>query len=176
MNNPFSGIITANFKQTFNNAIDSLLERGALTTPCQLSYNSSKETLCYNCIFDPILDRSSGQFNSSGGTVDFPEGSACPICMGVGKKLDDNTTETIHIAVILDSKYWLNTGPEFIHIPNMAAQTLCKIDLMPKINNATYMTLLDNSIYDNTKYYRAGFPTMMGLGSHQYILTNWTKQ
>jgi hypothetical protein len=94
--------------------------------------------------------------------------------MGMGKKISENT-ETVHMAVILDSKYWLNTGPDFVQNPNIAAQTLCSIELLPKINNATYMTLTDNSKYDNTRYAKAGFPTMMGLGDMKYILTNWIK-
>lgn len=174
MSNPFSGLLSSNFKDTFNNAIDSLLEVGSLTTPCQLFYSPSKETLCYNCIFDPILDRSAGLFNSNGGTVDFADGSVCPVCMGMGKKLAENS-EIVHLAVILDSKYWLNTGPDFVQVPDIAAQTLCKIELMPKINNATHMTLTDNSVYDNSRYAKSGFPTMMGLGAHKYILVNWTK-
>lgn len=174
MSNPFSGLINSAFKDTFTNAIGSLLEVGALSTPCKLTYNSSNESYCYNCIFDPISGKSSGSFNTSGGTVEFPNGSVCPVCMGMGKKFSDNT-EVVHMAVILDSKHWLNTGPDFINMPNIAAQTLCGIDLLPKINNATYMTLLDNSQYDNTRYAKSGFPTMMGLGDIKYILTNWTK-
>lgn len=174
MNNPFSGLISANFKNTFSNAIDSLLEVGSLSTPCQLTYNTSNETYCHNCIFDPISGQSSGSFNTAGGTVEFPTGSICPVCMGIGKKITVNT-EIVHMAVILDSKYWLNTGPDFVQVPNIAAQTLSSIDLLSKINNATYMVLMDNSQYDNTRYAKSGFPTMMGLGDLKYILTNWTK-
>ena len=174
MSNPFSGLINANFKNTFTNAIDSLLEIGSLTTPCKLYYNSSKDILCYNCIFDPITDTSSGKFNSYGGTVEFAEGSVCPVCMGLGKKTED-ANEIVHMSVILDSKHWLNTGPDFVQASNIAAQTLCKVELISKINNATHMVLLDNSMYDNSRYARSGFPTMMGLGSHNYILVNWIK-
>jgi hypothetical protein len=174
MNNQFSGLINNSFKQIFNNAIDSLLEKGSLTVDCRLEYDTTKYTICYNCIYDPILDRSSGRYNTITGNIPFADQSICPVCMGIGKKLGE-TTEVVNIAVILDSKYWLNWGSISTQIPNLAAQTLCKIDLLPKINNATHMVLLENINYDSTKYSKADAPTLMGLGDHNYILTNWTK-
>lgn len=174
MSNQFSGLINNSLKQLFNNAIDSILEKGALTVDCRLEYDTTKASVCHNCIYDPILDRSSGKYNISTGNVPFADQSICPVCMGMGKKFGENT-EIVTMAVILDSKYWLNWGSVSIQVPNLAAQTLCKVDLLPKINNTTHMVLLQNINFDNTKYSRAGFSTFMGLGDHNYILTNWTK-
>ena len=58
MSNPFSGIITTEFKTLFTNMIDSLLEDDALTVPCRLTYEGTKFTLCTNCVPNPISGRS----------------------------------------------------------------------------------------------------------------------
>ena len=96
------------------------------------------------------------------------------MCNGVGKMIYD-AEEVLYLGVILDSKYWLNWGPKNIQIPNLAAQTLCSISLMPKIQNSTQMVVADNEVYDNNQYSKAGPPIPMGLGQHKFILTNWTR-
>ena len=50
--------------------------------------------------------------------------------MGFGKTIYD-AEEIIHMAAIFDSKYWLNWGPKFVNIPNLAVQTLCNITYLP---------------------------------------------
>ena len=66
MSNPFSGIISKEFKAIFNNAIDSLLENNALSLPCKIIYdNSINNTYCTNCVFDNISLLSSNIFNLS---------------------------------------------------------------------------------------------------------------
>ena len=55
MSNPFSGLISQELKNTFNNAIDSLLEQNALSLPCKIIYDNQINSLyCNNCIFDNI--------------------------------------------------------------------------------------------------------------------------
>lgn len=174
MSNPFSGLLNTQFKNTFNQAIDAIIEQGSLSVPCILKYNSTDTTYCTNCTFDPILNKSFNEYNGTG-PISFPNGSLCPVCGGFGKIIYD-AEETIYMASIFDSKYWLNWGPKFIQIPNLAVQTLCKISLLPKLQNATSV-IIDTSIsgYGNHLYTKAGEPTPMGLGDHRYILTNWTR-
>ena len=62
MANPFSGIITSDFKTLFTNMIDALLEDAALTVPCQLTYEGTKWTLCPNCLLSPVTSKSSYNF------------------------------------------------------------------------------------------------------------------
>ena len=64
MTNPFSGIISSDFKQLFNNAISSLLYNDALTLPCTLHYGVTKYNDCGNCVFDPIGNKSSNNFKA----------------------------------------------------------------------------------------------------------------
>jgi len=171
--NIFSGLIDANFKNLYNQAIESLLSSTALAVPCKLKYNTTDQSFCTNCLYNPIVDKSFNKYNGSG-PLPFPEGSICPVCNGFGKIIYD-AEETVYLGVILDSKYWLNWGPKNIQIPNLAAQTLCSITLMPKLQNATQMVVADNEAYDNNQYSKAGPPIPMGLGEHKFILTNWTR-
>ena len=177
MSNIFSGLINQEFKNIFNQAIDSLLETGALSVRCRLEYNNEYPdniTYCDNCIFDPISQKSSSLFDSANGYAFFADGSVCPVCNGIGKIIFD-ASEIINLAVILDSKYWLNYGPKNIQIPDLAAQTLCSIELSPKIAKCTSMSIVNTYDYSPIHYSKTGVSVPMGLGDHKYILTNWTK-
>ena len=164
-------IISSELKALFNAQIDMILATDGLTVPCSLKYNSTNTTFCKNCIYDKIMNQSLNKYNGTG-PVSFPEGSICPVCGGFGK-VDYDSSETVYMAVILDSKYWLNWGPKFVNTPNISAQTLCSISLLNKINNCT-QAVLNSNIGSNNLYTKAGDPTPMGFGNHDYILTNWT--
>lgn len=174
MTNVFEGILNTQFKSIFNDAIDSIVSQSGLAVPCKLKYNSTDSTFCTNCTYDPILQKSFNEYNGTG-PVNFPNGSICPVCGGFGKIVYDSE-ETVYMAAIFDSKYWLNWGPKFVNIPNLAAQTICNITLLPKLQNTTQIQIDTNiAEYDNSLYSKAGQPTPMGLGNNRYILTNWTK-
>lgn len=165
-------ILSSDFKNTFKTAIDMIIAQDGLTVPCVLKYNSNDYTFCTNCVYDNLLNQSLNKYNGTG-PVNFPEGSICPVCGGFGK-VDYNKDETVYLAVILDSKYWLNWGPKFVNIPNIAAQTLCSVNLLNKIENCTQAILNSGLNTNNNLYTKAGAPTPLGLGTQDYILTNWT--
>lgn len=173
MTNIFTSLLNDSFKNVFHEAIDAILNQQGLAVQCRLQYETNHNTYCNNCIFDPILDRSNNRFNSTG-PAPFADGSICPICAGYGKIVCDSN-EIISMAMIFDSKYWMNWGPQFVNIPNLAAQSLCSIQFMPKILNCSRMNVINIENYDNGSYSKAGQPTPMGFGSHKYILTNWTR-
>ncbi len=169
----FASLLGPSFKGLFNSAIDGILDSNALSVECKLYYDTTDAIYCNNCVFDPILNKSFNKYNSTG-PLNFPEGSICPVCGGYGKILHD-TTENIYMAMIFDSKYWMNWGPNFVNIPNLAAQSLSPISMMPKILNSSKLVIVNVEQYDNGSYSKAGQPTPMGLGNHNYILTNWTR-
>jgi hypothetical protein len=172
MNN-FAGLFGDNFKNLFVEAIDELISSNALAVECKLFYDTTGYVYCNNCVYDPILQKSFNKYNNTG-PINFAEGSVCPVCVGFGKILCDSE-ENIHMAVILDSKYWMNWGSNSVLIPNLAAQTLTQINTMPKILNSSKMNIVSVTGYDNGPYTKAGQPTPMGLGRHNYILTNWIR-
>ena len=90
----FEGIITAEFKQLFKDAITALLEDTALTVPCQLIYGGTKWTDCPNCLFSPATNKSTGIY-TVGGPVPFYTG-VCPYCNGAGR-LSEEDTENIYL-------------------------------------------------------------------------------
>jgi hypothetical protein len=56
-------------------------------------------------------------------------------------------------------------------------QTICKIDLIGKIRNASEI-IIDSNLnkYGNYKYERAGDPEPVGLGDNSYIITMWKRK
>jgi hypothetical protein len=175
MANPFESLISPLFKDTFNKAIDALLADNALTVPCTLNYGSSNRSLCNNCIFDPISQRSLNQYNETGPCA-FAPNSICPVCNGYGL-LDKSKTESVYLAVLFDSKYWFNwNNKDAINIPDGAVQTICNISLLPKLKNSQFMTM-DTNIqnYGDYSYAIAGDPQPCGLGNNRYIITMWSR-
>lgn len=178
MSNPFSGIISSEFKQVFNNAIDALLEDHALTLPCKLRYSGQQNPIfCNNCIYDPITKLSANLYNGSGPNP-FADGTVCPVCMGNGITDSETTivSKTFNLAVIFDSRYFVNTN-KLINIPEGNIQTLCSIHLLPHIRGANDM-IVDTNIqkYGQYIYQRDSDPEPAGLGDSKYIITNWKRK
>ena len=170
----FENVINASFKNLFNDAIDNLIGKNGLAVPCSLIYDSLKQQLCNNCKFDQIQGRSANIYNGTG-VAPFANHSICPICVGNGL-IDMTANETIHLALIFDSKYWFNWNSKTVNIPNNMAQSICNITLLPKIQNAKQIILDTNtSAYGDRRYSRVNEPEICGLGSNRYIITMWEK-
>jgi hypothetical protein len=176
MANPFEALISKEFKAIYNQAIDAILANTALSLPCVISYGSSNNILCNNCLYDPMSQRSLNKYNGTG-PVSFPNSSICPVCNGYGL-LDKANEETVYMAVLFDSKYWFNwsTKADAINIADGMVQTLCPISMLPKIKNAQYITI-DKNIenYGGYTYVAAGDPQPCGLGDNRYIVTMWSR-
>lgn len=172
--NIFSNLINPEFKGLYDQAIDALLENNALTVPCSIFYNTPNDTICNNCLFDPINNRSLNIYNNTG-PAPFPENGICSICNGYGK-VEKSKSEIVYLAVIFDSKYWFNWGHKTVNVADGMVQTICKIELLPKIRNAQYMKIDTNvQSYGDHSYALAGDPSPCGLGSNKYIITMWSR-
>lgn len=174
--NPFANIISPTFLKTFNNAIDSLLMKNSLAIPCTLYYNNGlSQDYCNNCIYDQITKISSNQYNNTG-PVPFADHSICPVCMGMGIVQTNKSTTTIDLAVIFDSKYFVNISNNVINIADGYIQTLCNISHMVQIRSAGSLSINDTEKYGSYSYDRAGDPNPMGLGDTNYIITMWKRK
>ena len=176
MSNPFDNIISKEFKKLYTDAIDGILSDSGLTVPCKFEYSGQDNvSFCENCIYDPISKLSTNIYNGTG-PAPFTEGTMCPVCLGMGAvKTDSN--EIINMAVIFDSKYFLNYSSNAVNISDGMAQTICDISKLPKIRNANSVVFdTDISASGNYVYYRAGEPTPVGLGQNKYVITMWKKQ
>ncbi len=165
-------------KKLYSTSIDSLLADNGLVVPCTLKFSDiSKDVVCPNCIFDPISRLSGHKYNGTG-PIDFPTGSICPVCQGQGTVTGGSSqNEAINLAVIFDSKYFLNwSGDSVADIPSGSVQTICKITSIGKIIKADSL-IVDTSLanYGSYEYVRDGDPKPCGLGDHKYITTLWSR-
>lgn len=171
--NPFSNLLTDQFKQIYNDAIDSLLDPGnGLVQSCTLKYGTapSTEVLCNNCIYDNISKISSNIYNGTG-PKSFPDGGICPVCIGAGLIIGNINTisETLKLAVIVDSKKFINIA-DSVNLNNITIQTVCKADLLNKLHNAIELEVHGSS------YQRASEPQYCGLSEHRYITILWSSK
>jgi hypothetical protein len=182
MSNIFNNVITPEFKNIFNQAIDSILSQNGLTIPCKFIYKTEVQNisqLCNNCYFDTISKLSSNQYNGTG-PVPF-QNTSCPVCLGSGYTTnlsqDNVSEEIINLGVIFDSKYFIKLDSNTVNIPDGSLQTISKIESLYKIKNASYM-IIDPAlqIYNDYSYEKMGDPNPCGFGSNRYLITMWKRK
>ncbi len=169
--NPFTGIISPQFKKVFNQAIDALLEKNALTIPCTIKYGSTKPLYCNNCEIDPIANKSSNLYNNTG-PQPFEDYAMCPVCLGRGY-INSSNSEIIYMAVLFSGAGWLQWGSKTVQIPDGMAQSICSATLAQKLKNAD--SIIFNGDESNI-YMLAGDPELVGLGDINYAITMWKRQ
>ena len=170
----FENLNITELKKLYNQGIDTILADNGFTVPCLFKYETTKRDLCHNCHFSSVTNSSSNRYNNTG-PISFPDGTTCPICRGFGY-IDTSSDETIYLAILFDSKYWLNWDSKSMRISDGMVQSLSKIDILPKIKNCKEIivdTTLSN--YDNYIYKLAGEPQPVGLGSNDYIISMWKR-
>lgn len=173
MPNIFDGLITANFKNIFDQAISALLADTALTVPCKLIYENTKLQDCPNCIYDPITKRSSNQYQV-GGPISFISGQICPYCAGAGS-LSFSKEEEIYLGIIKPVFF----GSDSLDLNNInfvdgMIQSLCLIDYYAKIKSASHL-ILDTNLLNitNSRFIRNKDPIPVGYGGNNFIITTW---
>ena len=169
MANPFSGIITSDFKSLYTNMIDSLLEDSALTVECKFTYEATKWSECPNCVVSPISGRSTNKYKN-GGPANFST-SSCPICFGKGK-IPDQSTELINLCVLWNQKEWLGNLPT--NTSDGDIQTISKIDTLDNIRR-TNEILVDTTVekYERFIFKLKGDSVLAGLGASSYVFAFW---
>jgi len=156
-----------NLRSVYNTQIDFLLTNNNLTTNCQLVFGISKKDICPNCIFDAQSNKSANIYKS-GGPVFFSENRICPYCHGSGFYGKEVKEENIFLAIIWESKKWINIKSE-INNPEDYVQTICNKNLLDKLQSANYI------IIENQKFQIDGKPSYAGLGDNNYLITMWKK-
>ncbi len=172
MPNPFSGIITAQFKQLHKDMIDAVLEDTALTVACTLIYSGTKPTECSNCIINNISGKSSGRYKS-GGPIPFTNGQ-CPYCNGLGKIITE-ATEILYLMPIWDKSKWILDDPA-INVADISLQTMSKITTYAALARCSKIKI-DNAI-ENVgvpEFTRLGLPYPIAYGASNHIITSWKR-
>jgi hypothetical protein len=173
MSNPFSGIISAPFKQLFDDAINAILEETALTVPCKLLFKDTKITDCPNCIYDSISRRSSNQYQT-GGPLPFVNGQICPYCAGIGS-LTFSAEENVSLGLIKPVFFkYANLDLEAVNFVDGKIQSLCNISYYAKIKNASSI-IIDTNItgLSNSTFIRFRDPVPVGFGNNTFMITTW---
>lgn len=173
MANPFSGIITAQFKQTFTDAISALLEDTALTVPCTLIFANTKLQDCPNCLYDVISRKSSNQYQA-GGPIEFVTGQICPYCNGLGS-LSFSSEEIVYLGIIKPA-FFAGDSLELsnVNFVDNMIQTLCSVDLYAKLKGASSIVVDTNLIsLTNSRFIRHKDPVPVGFGNNSFIITTW---
>jgi hypothetical protein len=170
-----SNLISKQFLSYFNQSIDSLLEAGALSLNCTLTFdNAASKTLCNNCFYDPITKASTNTYNNTG-PQPFAEFTICPVCFGRGEIEGTTQQKKIDLGVIFDSKYFMNVD-KTVQIPDGTIQTICSSKYMLDIKNCTSLLVNNKTQYGLYYYERANDPTLCGLGTTDYIITMWNRK
>jgi hypothetical protein len=164
-------LLTTEFKQLYNDAIDAIIDpSNGLVNRCILRYGGSvsQQTVCNNCLYDSISKLSSNIYNGNG-PKPFSDGGVCPICLGSGSVSGQLIAkeEIVNLAVIMDKKYFINVA-NTLNINDNHIQTLCKIDLVKKMQNAVELVL------HGTSYQKASEPQYCGLAQHKYAFMLWS--
>lgn len=160
-----------NLQTIYNQQMDMVLSQTGLTTECQLNFGITQKNICPNCIFDVNLKKSANKYKS-GGPINFPLGQLCPYCNGVGY-YGEETTKTIYLAIISDSKKWINP-PINIAIPDGSIQSICSNIYYDDIIKSKSLTILYyGSKRSNPSYSLYNDPNHIGLGDNNYISAIW---
>jgi hypothetical protein len=134
---------------------------------CLLDYGISKKNICPNCIFDSNTNKSSNQYKP-GGPIAFDFGRLCPYCNGIGYYGENNRQEEIHLAVLWDSKTWINFTTK-VQSTSLFIQTICSSDLVGKLESANTLRV------NGDAYQLDGKANYVGLGNDRYIICTWKK-
>lgn len=154
-------------KNLYNTQIDMILAQDGLTVSCLLDYGVSKKNICPNCIFDSNTNKSSNKYKP-GGPQQFDLGRICPYCNGVGFYGENNRQEEVYLAVLWDSRSWINLSTK-VEASAGYIQTISKANISSKLEAA-------NSLWINGDAYQLdGSPNYVGLGDNNYIICTWKK-
>lgn len=160
----------SSLQNIYNKQMDLLLASSGLTTKCQLNFGITEKELCPNCIYDPVLKKSSNKYKN-GGPINFTLGMLCPYCNGLGY-YGSEETEDIYMAIIADHRKWINP-PINIAISDNLIQSICSNIYLSKIKRCKNMTIIYNNLLENKQYTLYNDPNPAGLGDNNYIICMW---
>lgn len=126
-NSPFAGLLTNDFFNQFENAINTLLaDCTGCTIPCEVIVSNPGSMPCEACA------SSSGVW-----TPVWNPNAICPVCLGKKVIEQENVTEVIHLAVTYDARQF--TMLKNIGVTNKNIETFCRIEYAPLLLTADYI-------------------------------------
>lgn len=164
-------IIPTEIFALYNQEVDDMINSNFGVT-CTLYY-PEKTVQCDNCIFDPVLKKSSNIYKA-GGPISFSNG-LCPYCNGYGKKVTI-PTDSIKVRAYYNKKAWYNV-PVSIDIPDGSVQTIGFMSDFAKIKMCTHIRI-HTSVegYGAFEYLLFGEPIPHGFKKNRYCIAMWRRK
>jgi hypothetical protein len=173
MVNPFSGIITADMKTLWVQAIEALLEEdGCCAVSCSLVFSSTKFEQCANCIYNSIGNMSANRYRA-GGPQSFPAGTICPLCQGSGKKQSEAVISDVQMAIFWSEKDWKEFGFNDGRLKDADVVSLSTMSTYADITRCTEAILDTSQTITQNRVQLKGSPIFCGLGESQFVLSAW---
>lgn len=139
-------------------AFDDLITQGVT---CSLIYQGVLEP-CSNCVYDHIGKKSSGRYRT-GGPLQFPDGTVCPMCHNAGNVRTTEYTEDIKMTIDFNLTGEKKKFPKTltnIRFTDTTIRTRGLLTDMPKLQKCVEMRINDaSSPYNNWRYTMASEPT-----------------
>ena len=153
-------------------AIDDLINQ--LGKACLLLYPPRAQA-CNNCIPDPVGRKSSNHW-LSGGPMQFPDGSMCPLCNGVGQLMQQHT-ETITLLCAWEPSKFFVKLPASVQLPAGSIQTKGFMVDLPRVLKAR--SVIIETLIQPIQRYRfdlVGEPVDPGnIVQGRYFVANWKR-
>lgn len=163
--------LTNDIKQIAADAIDDLIDQ--LGKSCTLVY-PPVWTVCANCVFDPVGDKSANRW-VSGGPIPFQDGAVCPLCSGAGKRADENT-EVITMLIANQPSHFFTKLPGSLQLPSGSIQTKGYLSDWPKVIRSKEMILQKGVFPTTLRYVLKGEPIDVGnIIQARYMVCNWLR-
>jgi len=161
-------VLNQQIKDLFKLNINHILSSSGLTNLCTL-YFSGTSDYCNNCLFDRSSNMSSNIYNGTG-PASFDDYTMCPVCMGSGKTLLNDTTKELYLAIISDSKYFIGLPNNLVNITDISLQIICSKNYLQDLRSCSYLVINADPI---KKYEKIDNGNLVGLGDLDYIIMNW---
>lgn len=161
-------IINQSFKNLFKTMINDIISSTGLTNLCTLYFDETSD-FCNNCLFDKSSNVSSNVYNGTG-PAPFNDYTMCPVCMGSGKTILDSSTKQLYLAIISDTKYFINMPNQLINISDGMIQIICAKSNIEILRSCKYLVINSDP---TKKYEKIDNGNIAGLGDLDYIIMNW---
>ena len=157
--------------QTYQDSIDTIINE--LGKNCIL-YFPPKVVTCYNCVYDPIGQKSSNVY-LNGGPAPFANGAICPLCGGDGN-IASEQNRVIKMTLKWNPKDFKNYNISINH-PSNICKTKTFLTYLSDIKRCDYIVIDSDQITSqDMRCYRIGEPSIVGLQQSRYIITFWERR
>jgi hypothetical protein len=90
--------------------------------------------------------------------------------MGSGKTLLDSSTKQLYLAIISDTKYFINMPNQLVNISDATIQIICAKSNAELLKSCKYLIINSDP---TKKYEKIDNSNITGLGDLDYIIMNW---